>query len=132
MPRWFNPKDRRKNPPSFSQLSRPIKTLFPSMPPLEARGNKKLELDFEQQLNALILFHLDEHVSGSHLLQILEEDSLARQIVGTLTDAAKSTFFEAVNTLGLDKLAYSGEVAMLFRSKSPPYSGIMRHPLIGA
>ncbi|MGE5843229.1 MAG: hypothetical protein ACM335_13170 [Deltaproteobacteria bacterium] len=28
--------------------------------------------------------------------------------------------------------AYSGEVAMLFRGKSPPYSGIMRHPLVGA
>jgi len=27
---------------------------------------------------------------------------------------------------------YSGEVAMLFRSKSPLYSGIMRHPPVGA
>jgi hypothetical protein len=106
MPRWFNPKDRRQNPPSFSQLSRPINNLFPDMPPLEARGNKKLELDFQQQLNALILFHLDEHVSGSHLLQILEEDSLARQIVGTPTGLAKSTFFEAINTRGLEQLSY--------------------------
>lgn len=76
------------------------------MPPLEARGNKKLELDFEQQLNALILFHLDEHVSGSHLLQILEEDTLARQIVGTPAGIAKSTFFEAINTRGLEQLSY--------------------------
>jgi len=76
------------------------------MPPLEARGNKKLELEFEQQLNALILFHLDEHVSGSHLLQILEEDTLARQIVGTPTGIAKSTFFEAINTRGLEQLSY--------------------------
>jgi len=106
MPRWFNPKDRRQNPPSFSQLSRPINNLFLDMPPLEARGNKKLELDFQQQLNALILFHLDEHVSGSHLLQILEEDSLARQIVGTPTGLAKSTFFEAINTRGLEQLSY--------------------------
>jgi hypothetical protein len=106
MPRWFNPKDRRLNPPSFAQLSRPIKNIFPSMPPLEARGNKKLELDFEQQLNALILFHLDEHVSGSHLLQILEEDTLARQIVGTPAGIPKSTFFEAINTRGLEQLSY--------------------------
>jgi hypothetical protein len=106
MPRWFNPKVRKQNPPSFSQLSRPIDNLFPSMPPLEARGNKKLELDFQQQLNALILFHLDEHVSGSHLLQILEEDSLARQIVGTPKAIAKSTFFEAINTRGLEQLSY--------------------------
>jgi Transposase DDE domain len=76
------------------------------MPPLEARGNKKLELDFEQQLNALILFHLEEHVSGSHLLQILEEDTLARQIVGAPMGIAKSTFFEAINTRGLEQLSY--------------------------
>lgn len=76
------------------------------MPPLEARGNKKLELDFEQQLNALILFHLDEHVSGSHLLQVLEEDSLAREIVGIPQGIPKSTFFEAINTRGLEQLAY--------------------------
>lgn len=76
------------------------------MPPLEARGNKKLELDFEQQLNALILFHLDEHVSGSHLLQILQEDTLARQVVGTPAGIPKSTFFEAINTRGLEQLSY--------------------------
>ena len=76
------------------------------MPPLEARGNKKLELDFQQQLNALILFHLDDHVSGSHLLQSLKEDSLARQIVGTPQGIAKSTFFEAINSRGLEQLSY--------------------------
>jgi hypothetical protein len=106
MPRQFNPKDRKHNPPSFSQLSRPIRNIFSSMPPLEARGNKKLELDFEQQLNALILFHLDEHVSGSHLLQILREDTLARQVVGTPAGIPKSTFFEAINTRGLEQLSY--------------------------
>src|SRR4030042_6231326 len=106
MPRWFDPKDRKRKTPSFSQLSRPIKSLFPSMPPLEARGNKKLELEFEQQLNAFHLFHLDEHVSGSHLLQILEEDTLARQLVGTPAGIAKSTFFEAINTRGLEQLSY--------------------------
>lgn len=106
MPRWFTPKDRRRIPVSLSQLSRPIKSLVPSMPPLEARGNKKLELDFEQQLNALILFHLEEHVSGSHLLQILEQDTLARQIVGAPMGIAKSTFFEAINTRGLEQLSY--------------------------
>jgi hypothetical protein len=106
MPRWFNPKDRSRIPVSLSQLSRPIQSLVQTMPPLEARGNKKLELDFEQQLNALILFHLEEHVSGSHLLQILEEDTLARQIVGAPMGIAKSTFFEAINTRGLEQLSY--------------------------
>jgi hypothetical protein len=131
MPRWFNPKDRRQNPPSFSQFSRPIKNLFPGMPPLEARGNKKLELDFEQQLNALILFHLDEHVSGSHLLQILEEDSLARQIVGTPIGIAKSTFFEAINTRGLEQLSYL--FAELYKSSANllPHDHVNLGQLVG-
>ncbi len=106
MPRWFDVKSSRRNPPPYFQLSRPIKKYLLGMPPLEARGNKKLELDFEQQLNALILFHLDEHVSGSHLLQVLEEDSLAREIVGIPQGIPKSTFFEAINTRGLEQLAY--------------------------
>jgi Transposase DDE domain len=106
MPRWFRVKDKRRKPPSYFQLSRPIKSLFPSAPPLVARGNKKLELDFEQQLDALILFHLDEHVSGSHLLQVIEEDSLARQIVGVPRGIPKSTFFEAINSRGLEQLLY--------------------------
>ncbi len=106
MPRWFDARDKRRKPLSYFQLSRPMKNLFPSMPPLEARGNKKLELTFEQQLDALILFHLDEHVSGSHLLQVLEEDSLAREIVGISQGIPKSTFFEAINTRGLEQLAY--------------------------
>lgn len=106
MPRHFDFRNKRQAPPSFFQLSRPVKILLPGTPPLEARGNKKLELDFEQQLNSLILFHLDEHVSGSHLLQVLEEDSLAREIVGVPQGIAKSTFFEAINTRGLEQLSY--------------------------
>ena len=92
------------------------------MPPLEARGNKKLELAFEQQLNALILFHLDEHVSGSHLLQILKEDTLARQIVGIPANIAKSTFFEAINTRGLEQLSYLFDE--LVKSRETPFSVI--------
>jgi hypothetical protein len=131
MPRWFNPKDRKQNPPSFSQLSRPIKNLFPSMPPLEARGNKKLELDFEQQLNALILFHLDEHVSGSHLLDVLEEDTLARQIVGTPRGVAKSTFFEAINTRGLEQLSYLFDELYKSATKVLPKEHVNLGQLVG-
>jgi hypothetical protein len=101
------------------------------MPPLEARGNKKLELDFEQQLNALILFHLDEHVSGSHLLQILEEDSLARQIVGAPMGIAKSTFFEAINTRGLDQLSYLFGELYKSATKVLPHDHVNLGQLVG-
>jgi hypothetical protein len=38
-------------------------------------------MTFEERLNALILFHLQEHTSVRHLLQVLEEDGLARKAV---------------------------------------------------
>ncbi len=32
-------------------------------------------MTFEEQLNALIFFHLEEHTSARHLVQVLREDS---------------------------------------------------------
>jgi len=43
-----------------------------------ARGNRPLQMNFEQQLRALVYFHLEEHTSGRHLIQALEEDDFAR------------------------------------------------------
>lgn len=77
------------------------------MEPLVSRGNKPLELTFEQQLTALILFHLEEHRSGQELLQFLEEDDVARTIAGAPPEGIKqSTFYEAINTRGLDQMAH--------------------------
>jgi hypothetical protein len=33
-----------------------------------------LKMSFEEQLKALIFYHLEEHVSGRHLIQVLKED----------------------------------------------------------
>jgi hypothetical protein len=86
---------------------RPCKRVCQTMPPLTSRGNKPLELTFDQQLTALILFHLEEHRSGQELLQFLEEDEAARAIAGAPPGGIpQSTFYEAVNTRGLDQMAY--------------------------
>jgi len=42
-------------------------------------------MTFEDQLKALIFFHLEEHVSAQHLLQVLEENDFARMISLALT-----------------------------------------------
>jgi hypothetical protein len=77
------------------------------MTPLTSRGNKPLELTFEQQLTALILFHLEEHRSGQELLQFLEDDDVAGTIAGAPPEGIKqSTFYEAINTRGLDQMAH--------------------------
>lgn len=75
-----------------------------NMPPLVSRGNKPLEFTFEQELIALILFHLEEHRSGQELLQFLDEDEVTRTIVGAPGGVKKSTFYEAINTRGLTQM----------------------------
>ena len=63
-------------------------------------------MDFEHQLKALIFYHLEEHTSGRHLLQVLEEDDFAREVIAPLDGIKKSSFFEAINSRGLEQLTY--------------------------
>jgi hypothetical protein len=97
---------RKTNAPSFTKLYKPIHKATIGMPPLEARGNRSLKMEFEDQLKALIFFHLEEHTSAQHLLQVLEEDDYARNFIAPKDGIKKSSFSEATNTRGLDQLAY--------------------------
>jgi hypothetical protein len=63
-------------------------------------------MTFEDQLKALIFFHLEEHTSAQHLLQVLEEDDFAREAVAPEEGIKKSSFSEAVNSRGLEQLAH--------------------------
>ncbi|KAB2836606.1 MAG: hypothetical protein F9K48_01395 [Candidatus Brocadia sp.] len=63
MPHTFDPQDKRENTPSFHELWQPVETVFIDMPPLEARGYKPLQLNFEHQLKSLVFYHLEEHTS---------------------------------------------------------------------
>jgi hypothetical protein len=60
-------------------------------------------MDFEHQLKALIFFHLEEHTSASHLLQVLQEDEFAAEYIAPPDGIAKSSFSEANNTRGLEQ-----------------------------
>jgi len=92
--------------PSFTALRRPISGIIDAAPPLTARGNRDLQMTFEQQLNSLIFFHLEEHTSGRHLLQVLAEDDWARKEIAPPEGIKKSSYFEAINTRGLEQLVY--------------------------
>ena len=100
--------DRRNktDAPSFHQLYRPIQGAMIGMPPLEARGYRPLKMTFDDQLKSLIFFHLEEHTSGQHLLQVLEEDDFARDVIAPKNGIKKSSFSEAVNSRGLEQLAH--------------------------
>jgi len=91
---------------SFNDLLRPIQNAMNGMPPLLARGNRPLQMTFEDQLKALVFFHLEEHTSAQHLLQVLEEDDFARNAIAPQEGIKKSSFAEAINTRGLEQLFY--------------------------
>ena len=94
------------NAPSFYQLYQPIQRAMIAMPPLEAGGHRPLKMTFEDQLKALIFFHLEEHTSAQHLLQVLEEDVFARNVIAPEEGIKKSSFAEAINTRGLEQLMH--------------------------
>ncbi|MFV1951812.1 MAG: hypothetical protein ACC630_07670, partial [Nitrospinota bacterium] len=64
MPYTIDPQKKKQKTPSFNELWYRVKSIFVDMPPLEARGYRPLQMNFEQQLKALVLYHLEEHSSG--------------------------------------------------------------------
>jgi len=86
MPYTIDPRNNA-DPTSFNQLCQPIESAVIGMPPLKARGFRPLKMTAEDQLKALIFFHLEEHVSAQHLLQVFEENDFARMISLALTVA---------------------------------------------
>ena len=92
--------------PSFKQLIKPLTNILPNTPQLESRGNRPLQMTFEDQLNALIFFHLEEHTSARHLVQVLREDDFASKNIAPEDGISRSSFSEAVNERGLEQFLY--------------------------
>ena len=109
---------------SYKHLCSPLRRALTTVPKLTSRGNRPLQMDFEDQLHALIYFHLQEHTSGRHLLQSLEEDDFAREHIAPKKGIAKSSFFEAMNERGLEQFlqvfeALQHEAATVLPDKHP-------------
>lgn len=92
---------QNKSPTSFSQLFLPIGNAMIGMTPMSAGGNRLLQMTFEDQLKAVVFFHLEEHTSAQHLLQVLEDDDFAPE-----GGIKKSSFAEVIKTRGLEQLFY--------------------------
>ncbi len=97
---------RKTNAPTFNQLYKPIIKAAIGMPPLDAQGHRPLKMNFEDHLKSLIFFHLEEHTSAQHLLQVLKEDDFAREFIAPKDGIEKSSFSEATNSRGLEQFAY--------------------------
>ena len=80
MPRTFNPFQNR-NTLEFNSFIQPVIGTMSQIPPLNSQGNRPLQMSFEEHLRALIYFHLEEHQSAQHLLQVLEQDDFARNTI---------------------------------------------------
>jgi len=127
MPRSSEPYRKKHFSPSFYKLYQPVVRILPETPVLESRGDRPLQMTFEDELKALIFFHLEEHNSGRHLIQVFKEDDFARKNIAPEDGIEKSSFFEAINTRGLEQLEF------VFQKLSCEASNILpdQHPELG-
>lgn len=105
MPRTFDP-FRKPNQFEFLSLFKPAVEATSQMPALDSKGNRPLQMTFEEHLRALVYFHLEEHHSAQHLLQVLEEDDFARSAIAPENGIKKSSFSEATNSRGLGQFMH--------------------------
>ncbi len=105
MPHTLDPV-AKKNGLKFKQFFQPVKDAMLGMTPLKSRCNRPLQMSFEEYLRALIYFHLEEHISAQHLLQVLDEDDFAREVIAPKDGIKKSSFSEATNDRGLEQFLY--------------------------
>ena len=127
MPRSFKPYKKKLCPPSFYKLFQPVANMLHRIPALESRGDRPLKMSFEDQLKALIFYHLEEHVSGRHLIQVLKEDDFARENIAPKDGIEKSSFSEAINSRGLEQLQF------VYQNLCNEAAGVLpdRHPGLG-
>jgi len=112
---------------SYKRFCSPLYLALERIPKLMSRSNRPLQMEFENQLHALIYFHLQEHTSGRHLLQSLEEDAFAREHIAPKKGIARSSFFEAMNERGLEHFLLVFEALQQQASKVLPD----KHPELG-
>ncbi len=105
MPRPFGRIKKSLISKIFKRIFEPAAVKLPQLPILSARGNRPLQLSFEDQLRILVYFHLQEHRSGRHLLQDLEENDFVRALIAPEKGIKKSSLSEAFNTRGLEQLS---------------------------
>lgn len=103
--RPFRRLKQRRKLRAFKLILAPIFEKLKLKNELKSRGDRPLQMSFDDQLKALIFYHLQEFTSGSELLQALEQDNFAKECVAPPNGIKKSAFFEAINNRGLEQLA---------------------------
>ncbi|MBU2227204.1 MAG: hypothetical protein KJ936_05975 [Proteobacteria bacterium] len=104
MPYTWMPGKPKKKDKTHVNLMAPVNNILPNITPLLSGCNRPLKMSFEDQLNILVYFHLEEHRSGRHLLQVLKEEYFARQYIAPEDGIEKSSFFEDIGSRGLEQM----------------------------
>jgi len=125
MPHTFDP-FKKRNTLEFYSFFQPVIEAMSQMPALNARGNRPLQMSFEEHLRALVFFHLEEHHSAQHLLQVLEQDDFAKSEIAPESGIKKSSFSEATNSRGLEQFMHVYQSLQAQASKILPkkYPGL--------
>ena len=104
MPCIWMPGHPKKKHDSYEKLMLPVNDTLPNLTPLVSGCNRPLQMTFEDQINILVYFHLEEHHSGRHLLQVLKDDDFARRYIAPEKGIQKSSFFEDISSRGLEQM----------------------------
>ena len=102
----IGPHSRKFTSQTFREFIGPAIDLIPDAPALESLGDKPLKMYFEDQLKSLVFFHLEEHRSARHLIQVLREDDFAKTNIAPKDGIEKSSFSEIINHRGLEQLQF--------------------------
>ena len=89
---------------TYLKLMLPLNNTLSNLTPLTSGCNGPLQMTFEDQINILVYFHLEEHHSGRRLLQVLKEDYFARQYIAPEKGIQKSSFFEDISSRELEQM----------------------------
>ena len=104
MPYAWMPGHQKRKHDTYLKLMLPVNSTLPNLTPLTSGSNRPLQMTFEDQINILVYFHLEEHHSGRHLLQVLNENHFARQYIAPEKGIKKSSFFEDISSRGLEQM----------------------------
>jgi len=91
------------HPQSFQALLSPVDAARHAITPLLSGCNRTMKFDFDHMVQALVYFHLQGFESGRALLQALKDDPFASKMIAPADGLGTSTFFEAVNSRGLQQ-----------------------------
>jgi hypothetical protein len=91
---------------TFDKFIAPLLRLLPFVQKLLSRGDRPLKMSFEEQLKALVYFHLQEHKSARHLIQDMKENDFAKENIAPEDGIGRSSFSEIINGRGLEQLQF--------------------------